>query len=277
MHSKKGTAGKCVHYIVLALFLLILVGPIIWQISLAFKGPGDDISAIPPYFWPKDFTWTNFSKALERIPILLYVLNSAIVAVISVCGNIIGSTLAGYSLGRLRFKGKGFATVIVFAAMMIPVETVMISQFLIIRDMSLQNTLIAVALPGIIQPINIMLMMNAFRGIPNELEEAAKVDGANVWQRFIHICVPQVKGTITVVAIFAFVGAWNDFLWPLIVLGDDSKYTLTVGLNRLQGTFFTDPRIVAAGTVLALIPIVIFFLIFQRHFFKGVEAGAIKG
>ncbi|MCI1935275.1 MAG: carbohydrate ABC transporter permease [Bifidobacteriaceae bacterium] len=277
MHKSSITAGKVVQYIFLVLFFIVLVGPIVWQIALAFKGPNDNIYAVPPYFLPKDFTWGNFTKALATIPVLRYVLNSAIVALISVCGNVIGASFAGYALARLKFKGKGLATMVVFAAMMIPVETVIISQFLIIRDMDLQNTLLAAALPGLIQPINIMLMMNAFRGIPDEMEEAAKVDGANVWQRFFNICVPQVKGTTTVVAIFSFVGAWNDFLWPLIVLGDDSQYTLTVGLNKLRGTFYSDPRLIAAGTVLALIPIVIFFLIFQRYFFRGVEAGGIKG
>ena len=134
-----------------------------------------------------------------------------------------------------------------------------------------------VALPGLCQAMNILIMMTAFAGIPNELEEAAKVDGANVWQRFFRICMPQVMGSITVTVIFSFVGAWNNFLWPMIVLSDDAKYTLTIGLNKLKGAFLTDPRLIAAGAVIALIPIVIFFLIFQRYFFKGVEAGGLKG
>lgn len=277
MHNKHVNVSKVVQYILLVLMFIILIGPMIWQLMLAVKGPGDNIYSVPPYFFPKDFTWDNFIEALNAIPIMTYVRNSAIVAIISVCGNVIGATLAGYALARLKFKGKGIVMAVVFACMMIPVETVIVSQFLIIRGMHLQNTLLSAALPGLIQPINIMLMTNAFRGVPYELEEAAKVDGANVWQRFMQICVPQVIGTATVVAIFSFVGAWNDFLWPLIVLADDSTYTLTVGLNRLRGTFFSDPRLIAAGTILALIPIIIFFLIFQRYFFRGVEQGGVKG
>lgn len=277
MHDQRGRAARTIQYILLTFMFLILIGPMIWQLLLAVKGPGDNIYSVPPYLFPKDFTLANFTKALKAIPILTYTRNSAIVALISVCGNVIGATLAGYALARLKFKGKGLVTAVVFACMMIPVETVIISQFLVIRSMHLQNTLIAAALPGLIQPINVMLMTNAFRGVPVELEEAAKVDGANVWQRFLRICVPQVIGTATVVAIFSFVGAWNDFLWPLIVLADDSTFTLTVGMNRLRGTFFSDPRLIAAGTVLALIPIVIFFLIFQRYFFRGVEQGGVKG
>ena len=140
-------------------------------------------------------------------------------------GNVVFSTMAGYALGRLKWRGRGLVFTMFMGTMVIPIEGVMISQFLIIRSIHLQNTLLAVALPGLCGAINILLMTNAFKSIPMELEEAAMVDGANLWQRFFHICVPQVKGTMTVVGIFAFVGAWNDFLWPLIAISDESKYT----------------------------------------------------
>ncbi|OZG68065.1 carbohydrate ABC transporter permease [Bifidobacterium eulemuris] len=271
------TASKVLQYLLLALFFIILIGPLLWQLTLAFKGKGDDIYAVPPYVFPKDPTFDNFIEAFTRIPVLKYFGNSLIVAAISVCGNVIGSTLAGYALARLKFWGKRLVIVLIFSAMLIPGETLLISQFIIVKNFGLQNTLLGAALPGLCAAMNVLLMMNAFSGIPMELEEAAKVDGANVWQRFFNVCLPQVKGTMTVVVIFAFVGAWNDFLWPLIILGDDSVYTLTVGLNRLKNQFVSDPRLIAAGTVIALVPIVIFFLIFQRHFFKGVESGGIKG
>lgn len=275
MHGKR-MAGL-VRYLILTLFFVILIGPLLWQLTLAFKGPGDDIYAIPPYVLPRDPTLANFQQAFSRIPVLTYFRNSLIVAAISVCGNVVGSTLAGYALARLHIRGKKVITVLIFSAMLIPGETLLISQFIIVKDLGLQNSLLGAALPGLCSAMNVLLMVNAFSGIPDELEEAAKVDGANVWQRFFHVCLPQVRGTMTVIVIFAFVGAWNDFLWPLIILGDDSVYTLTVGLNRLKNQFISDPRLIAAGTVIALVPIVIFFLIFQRYFFQGVETGGIKG
>lgn len=275
MHRKN--TGKVVQYALLLLFFVILIGPLLWQLTLAFKGKGDDIYAVPPYVFPKDPTFDNFIEAFNRIPVLKYFGNSLIVAAISVCGNVVGSTLAGYALARLKFWGKRIVVLMIFSAMLIPGETLLISQFIIVKNFGLQNTLLGAALPGLCSAMNVLLMMNAFSAIPMELEEAAKVDGANVWQRFFNVCLPQVKGTMTVVTIFAFVGAWNDFLWPLIILGDDSVYTLTVGLNRLKNQFVSDPRLIAAGTVIALVPIVIFFLIFQRYFFKGVEEGGIKG
>jgi multiple sugar transport system permease protein len=204
-------------------------------------------------------------------------LNTIIVAVMSITGNVLFSTMAGYALGRLKWRGRGAVFAMFMGTMVIPVEGVIISQFLIVRSVNLQNTLLAVALPGMVGAINILLMTNAFKGIPKELEEAAQVDGANVWQQFFHICVPQVKGTMTVVGIFAFVGAWNDFLWPLIVISGEENYTLTLGMNRLKGLFVSDPRLIAAGALVSLVPIIVFFACFQRYFFQGLEQGGLKG
>ncbi|UNX56525.1 carbohydrate ABC transporter permease [Georgenia sp. TF02-10] len=269
--------GTVVQYLVLVAMFLLLAGPLVWQLSLSLKGAGDDLYARPPQLVPTDPTLTNFAEVLDRVPVLHYVGNSVVVAAFVVGGNVVGATLAGYALARLRFRGRSLVLGLLLTAMLVPVETVIVSQFLLVRSMQLQNTLLGVALPTLITALNVFLMRNAFAAIPKELEEAATIDGANAWQRFLRICVPQVKGVITVVAIFSFVGAWNDFLWPLIVLSDDSQYTLTVGLNRLRGTFYDDPRLIAAGTVVALVPIVAFFALLQRYFFRGLESGGLKG
>ncbi len=159
--------------------------------------------------------------------------------------NCVGSALAGYALARLRYRGRRVATLVFILAMLVPVEGIIIAQFTTMRELGLNNTLIGVVLPGCIGAMNVLLMRNAFLNLPYEIEEAAFVDGANVWQRFLRIALPSVKGTIAVVAIFAFMGAWDDFLWPLIVLSDPSKFTLTIGLNYLHGTFANDERLVA--------------------------------
>lgn len=274
-HSKV-TVGKVVQYLVLILVFILLVGPFVWELSLSFKGKGDNVYAVPPYIIPKTPTWDNYISVFRQVPVFRYMLNTVIVAILSIGGNVIFSTMAGYALGRLKWRGRNLLFTIFMGTMVIPVEGVVISQFLIVRSVGLQNTLLAVALPGMVGAVNILLMTNAFKGIPDELEEAAEVDGANLWQRFYRICVPQVKGTMTVVGIFAFVGAWNDFLWPLIVISDESNYTLTLGMNRLKGMFVSDPRLIAAGALVSLIPILIFFACFQRYFFRGLEQGGIK-
>ena len=275
-HSKV-TVGKVVQYLVLILVFILLVGPFVWELSLSFKGKGDNVYAVPPYIIPKTPTWNNYLSVFRQVPVFRYMLNTVIVAILSIGGNVIFSTMAGYALGRLKWRGRNMLFTIFMGTMVIPVEGVVISQFLIVRSVGLQNTLLAVALPGMVGAVNILLMTNAFKGIPDELEEAAEVDGANLWQRFYRICVPQVKGTMTVVGIFAFVGAWNDFLWPLIVISDESNYTLTLGMNRLKGMFVSDPRLIAAGALVSLIPILVFFACFQRYFFRGLEQGGIKG
>ena len=274
-HSKV-TVGKVIQYLVLILVFILLVGPFVWELSLSFKGKGDNVYAVPPYIIPKTPTWNNYLSVFRQVPVFRYMLNTVIVAILSIGGNVIFSTMAGYALGRLKWRGRNLLFTIFMGTMVIPVEGVVISQFLIVRSVGLQNTLLAVALPGMVGAVNILLMTNAFRGIPDELEEAAEVDGANLWQRFYRICVPQVKGTMTVVGIFAFVGAWNDFLWPLIVISDESNYTLTLGMNRLKGMFISDPRLIAAGALVSLIPILVFFACFQRYFFRGLEQGGIK-
>ena len=274
-HSKV-TVGKVVQYLVLILVFILLVGPFVWELSLSFKGKGDNVYAVPPYIIPKTPTWDNYLSVFRQVPVFRYMLNTVIVAILSIGGNVIFSTMAGYALGRLKWRGRNLLFTIFMGTMVIPVEGVVISQFLIVRSVGLQNTLLAVALPGMVGAVNILLMTNAFKSIPDELEEAAEVDGANLWQRFYRICVPQVKGTMTVVGIFAFVGAWNDFLWPLIVISDESNYTLTLGMNRLKGMFISDPRLIAAGALVSLIPILVFFACFQRYFFRGLEQGGIK-
>ena len=274
-HSKV-TIGKVIQYLVLILVFILLVGPFVWELSLSFKGKGDNVYAVPPYIIPKTPTWNNYISVFRQVPVFRYMLNTVIVAILSIGGNVIFSTMAGYALGRLKWRGRNMLFTIFMGTMVIPVEGVVISQFLIVRSVGLQNTLLAVALPGMVGAVNILLMTNAFKGIPDELEEAAEVDGANLWQRFYRICVPQVKGTMTVVGIFAFVGAWNDFLWPLIVISDESNYTLTLGMNRLKGMFISDPRLIAAGALVSLIPILVFFACFQRYFFRGLEQGGIK-
>ena len=274
-HSKV-TIGKVIQYLVLILVFILLVGPFVWELSLSFKGKGDNVYAVPPYIIPKTPTWDNYLSVFRQVPVFRYMLNTVIVAILSIGGNVIFSTMAGYALGRLKWRGRNLLFTIFMGTMVIPVEGVVISQFLIVRSVGLQNTLLAVALPGMVGAVNILLMTNAFKGIPDELEEAAEVDGANLWQRFYRICVPQVKGTMTVVGIFAFVGAWNDFLWPLIVISDESNYTLTLGMNRLKGMFISDPRLIAAGALVSLIPILVFFACFQRYFFRGLEQGGIK-
>ncbi|GAA1655533.1 carbohydrate ABC transporter permease [Kribbella alba] len=270
-------AEKAVRYLLLVFVLLITIGPFLWQLSTSLKGSGEDIYTRIPKLLPSQPTLSHYGEVANTIPVWDYARNSLVVAVLVVGGNIIGSSLAGFALSRLQFRFRRLVLGLFLATLVLPGEVTIISQYVTVREFGLANTLLGVALPGMIGALNVLLMYNAFRSLPVEVDQAAIVDGANVWQRFLYIGLPSVRGTISVVAIFAFIGAWDDFLWPLIVLTDPNKYTLTVGLQYLSGTFSNNPRLIAAGTMIAFIPIVIVFATLQRFFFKGVEEGAVKG
>jgi multiple sugar transport system permease protein len=277
-HGRRVRVGELAwRYLLLLAVLALTVGPFLWQLSTSLKGPTEDIYGSPPSFLPAHPTLHNYTRVAHTIPVWDYALNSLKVATASVVTNCTGSALAGYALARLRFRGRRATTLVFVLAMLVPVEGIVIAQFTTMRELGLNNTLIGVVLPGAVGAMNVLLMRNAFRSLPYEIEEAAYVDGANVWQRFLRVALPSVKGTVAVVAIFAFMGAWDDFLWPLIVLSDPSKFTLTIGLNYLHGTFANDERLVAAGTVIAVAPLIALFACLQRYFFRGVGEGAVKG
>lgn len=268
---------KALRYLLMLLVLAITVGPFLWQLSTSLKSGSEDIYAYPPRLLPEDPTLANFAGVADIIPVWDYALNSLKVATANVVTNCVGAAMAGYALARLRFRGRKAAGIAFVMALLVPLESIIIAQFLTMRQLELNNTLIAVVLPGSIGALNVLLMRNAFSHVPYELEEAAVIDGANVWQRFVRIGLPSVKGTLAVVAIFSFMAAWDDFLWPLIVLSDPANFTLTVGLDYLHGTFQKDPRLVAAGTVIAVAPLIVMFACLQRYFFRGVGEGAVKG
>lgn len=274
---KTPTWQLVLRYVLLLVVFVITVGPFLWQLSTSLKGQSEDIYTYPPQLLPSHPTLDNYQGVADIIPVWDYVLNSLKVSVTNVLTNIVGASMAGYALARIKFRGRLTAGLVFIMAMLVPTEAIMIAQFATMRQLDLNNTLTAVVLPGCIGAMNVLLMRNAFGNLPYEIEEAAVVDGANIWQRFFRIALPSVKGTIAVIAIFAFMGAWDDFLWPLIVLSDSSNFTLTVGLNFLHGTFANNQRVVAAGTIIAVAPLIVMFACLQRYFFRGVGEGAVKG
>lgn len=275
--GQMSTRERVLRYVLLLVVLFITIGPFLWQLSTSLKGSGEDIYTSSPSFIPSQPTLDNYVKVADAIPVWVYIGNSLVVAAIDVIGNIVFATFAGFALARLRWKGRRYILGLFLATLVLPGEATIISQFVTVKDLGLADSLVGVALPGMIAALNVLLMYNAFRQIPEEIDQAAVMDGANAWQRLWSIALPAVQGTIAVIAIFAFIGAWDDFLWPLIVLQSPDKLTLTVGLQYLQGTFSKDQRLIAAGTMIAFIPIAVIFSVLQRFFFKGVEEGGVKG
>ncbi|WP_164234626.1 carbohydrate ABC transporter permease [Microbacterium hydrocarbonoxydans] len=275
--SKPTLASLILRYVLLLFVLVLVIGPFLWQLSTSFKGPADDLYTFPPNLFPVDPTLENYSKVTDIVPVYTYAWHSLLVAVGSVITNVVLSVFGGYALACMRFRGKMIALGILVSTMLLPGEVTITSNLLTINALGLANTLWGVFLPGAIAAMNVLLIATACRMIPKDVLDAATVDGATTWQRIRHIVWPNVRGMASVVAIFTFIGAWDDYLWPLMVLTNPNNYTLTVGMAYLNSNFSPDPRLIAAGTMVALIPIIVLFSIMQRFFFRGVQEGAVKG
>jgi len=269
--------GMVLRYAALIVVLLISIGPMLWELSTSLKSKAEDVYTQNIQLLPHHPTLGNYGEVQNTIPVWHFALNSLTVAVINVAGNVVGATLAGYVLARLKFKGRKLLLAVFVSTLILPAEVTVISKFQFITNLGLGDTLLGVCLPDMIAMTNVLLMRNAFLALPKEVEEAAIIDGANAVQRLLYVGLPAVKGVLSVISIFAFIGAWDDFLWPLLVLQTPDKLTLTVGLSYLDGQWSHDPRVIAAGTMIALIPILALFLGLQRYFVRGVAEGAIKG
>lgn len=275
--SKPTIGGLIGRYALLTLVLVLFIGPFVWQLATSFKGPADDLYSFPPNLIPTDPTIENYIKVTDLIPVYTYAWHSLLIATGAVITNVVLSVFGGYALACMKFRGKYIALGILVSTMLLPGEVTVTANLLTINSLGLANTLWGVFLPGAIGAMNVLLIATACRMIPGDVLDAATVDGATTWQRIRHIVWPNVKGMASVVAIFTFIGQWDDYLWPLMVLTDPNNYTLTVGMAYLNGNFSPDPRLIAAGTMVALIPIIVLFSVMQRFFFQGVQEGAVKG
>ncbi len=274
--------GISAHIILLLVCVLSLL-PFLWLLSTALKGPGENIFQYPPVFIPQDFTLENFKEVLRLVPIVGYVINSFIVAFFTVILNLIFSAMAAYPLARMEFAGKKIAFFAILATIMVPFQAIMLPVYIITLKLNLVDSYGALAgyigmiLPFAVNAFGIFLLRQAFLSIPKELEESAVVDGCNSWQIFFRILLPMIKPSLAVLAIFTFIGSWGEFLWPSIVLTNEKLFTLPVGINNLQGAFSADYRLIAAGSMISIVPIVIFFVSLQKYFISGANEGAVKG
>ena len=232
---------------------------------------------------PKFPTLDNFKEVLRLVPIVGYVVNSFIVAAFTVVLNLILSAMAAYPLARMEFAGKKIAFFAVLATIMVPFQAIMLPVYIITLKLNLVDSygiipgFIGMILPFAVNAFGIFLLRQAFLSIPKELEESAVVDGCSSWQIFFKILLPMIKPSLAVLAIFTFIGSWGEFLWPSIVLTNEKLFTLPVGINNLQGAFSANYRLIAAGSMISIVPIVVFFVSLQKYFISGENEGAVKG
>lgn len=278
-------SGRVIYWLVLTLLVLstvITLGPLYWMFSGALK-PSSELSYIPPTFWPLHPGWDNYINAWNVLDFPLYLVNTLILAAGAVLLQLLVSATAAYSLSKLSPAGKNLIQFSFFCTLLVPPVVYLIPQFVNISDLplihvSLINNWAGVWLPEAASAFNILVLKSFFDSIPNELTEAARLDGANAWQLFTRIILPLSRPALAVVTVLTVVATWKDFLWPLLVLTDTNLQSVQLALYYAQASNGNLPfNYLIAGLVLASIPPIIIFLLFQRQIIRGISLTGLKG
>ncbi|WP_408008537.1 carbohydrate ABC transporter permease [Pseudalkalibacillus sp. A8] len=269
--------GKNVFlYVMLIAVSLIFIGPFLWLLSTAFKSNAQDVFGFPPSFIPKPPVFDHFIEAWTAIPFPRYLLNSFLLLLIMVPSHIFLTALTAYPLARMNFPGRTFIFYAIIATMFLPEEGKLVPLFIIVEKLGMVDSWWGLIIPGLIGGFSIFLMRQAYLTIPKEIEEAAIIDGCGPFRVWWSVILPLTKPTLAALSVFSFISVWNSFMWPLIILKDESLFPIALGLAYLSGTFGTDVKTMAAGVVISLVPIIVFYILMQRHFVSGLQ-GSIKG
>ncbi len=269
--SRVGLAAR----IVLAVLVgLVMIFPLWIMLITAFSG--QSVFSQELVLWPKRVTMVNFQRVLDSWPVGAWFVNSVTITLITTILTVAVSVAAGFAFAKLRLPAKAALFLILLATMMIPTQAILVPQFRIVNGLGLVGTFWAVIIPGAAATFGIFLARQFMLAIPNELMEAAKIDGAGTWRSFIHIVLPLCKPLLAVLTLLSLMYQWNDFLWPLIVLKDPALYTLPIGLQFLQGQYQTDYGALMAMTLISVAPLVVLFLAFQRFFVQGFATTGLK-
>lgn len=269
--------GRWIVLLVTAAFAVIVVAPFAWTVSTSMRLPMESFS-VPPQWIVLNPDWSNYTRVFERIPFFQQILNSFIVTVAVVIGQLFTASLAGYAFARLEFPGRNLLFWLIMATMMIPLQATIIPVFVIISRLGLANTLWSLIIPALPTAFGTFLMRQYFLGVPKDFEEAAVIDGANQLSIFARVYLPLVTPALAVLAMLVFNGTWNDFFRPLIFINDPYLFTIPLGLNDLKGYMATGSiSVVLAGVTMSLIPVVIVYIFGQRYLIEGIMMGGVKG
>ena len=258
-------------YLALVLGSIIMIFPFAWMILTSSKTIPESL-AIPPSIFPKELILDNFRDAIASLPFLNLYWNTALMIFFRVVCAIVFSSMAGYAFAKLNFKGKNFLFGIVLVQMSLPSQIFIIPQYQMVAHMGLANTIFALVFPGIVSAFGVFFLRQTYMGIPNEIGEAAYLDGCNQWQTFYKVMFPLTGTSVAALTIFTAVFAYGDLMWPLVVNSDLKMMTLSSGLATLRGQFTTNFPVLMAGSLLAMLPMVILYLIFQRQFIEGIAS-----
>ncbi len=262
--------------VILILGALFFITPVYWMFVTSMKSP-EELATFPPALLPHRWSLDYFRAATDYIPFARYFLNSVIVAVCSAIGAVLSNFVIAYGFSRVNWRGRDAVFLLMLSTIFIPFPVTMVPLFVLFAKLNWVNTFLPLIVPAFFgSPYYIFLLRQFLLQIPSEITEAARIDGANEWQAMRYVVLPLAKPALTVVAIFAFIASWNDFLGPMIYLQDDSKYTLAIGLQMFRSTHAVSLNLLMAASFLSVLPIITLFVLFQRAFIDGITVGSIK-
>ena len=268
--------GRWTLYAVLTLLLIVVIAPFVWMILGSFKSQGELLQS-PPTWWPETATLDNYTQLFSRLNFKQYFFNSTVVAVAVTAGNLIFCSMLGYALAMLDFKGKRILFVVVMGTLMIPGVVTFVPLFVLVANIGLIDTLPGLILPFLAAPFGVFLMRQFFLGLPRDLLDAGRVDGAGELRIFRKIFLPLAGPALATLGILTFLGSWNNFLWPLVVAQQEKTYTLPVALALYStGQNSTQYGLLLAGATVVVVPVLAIFLVFQRRVIEGIATTGIK-
>jgi multiple sugar transport system permease protein len=271
---RRRRTGQIALMIILFLGGLMMIFPFVWMVSSSFKRPQDiySLALIPPVF-----TLDSYRTVLQDTAYVRWFANSLVIAIITTLSVAFFDSLAGYTLAKFRFPGAMVIFILILSTLMVPTEMLVIPWFMMSIEMGWTNTYWGVMFPGVISAFGVFLMRQFFMGVPNELLDAARIDGFNEFQIFTRIALPLVKPAVAALCIFTFLGNWNAYIWPLIVIRSEEMRTLPVGIAFFSTENSAAFDLIMAAAALATIPVIIVFLVFQKHIIKGIALAGLKG
>ncbi|MDP9729147.1 carbohydrate ABC transporter permease [Alicyclobacillus tolerans] len=270
-----GRISRGLYLLILIVGALIMVIPFLWSLSTSLK-PLNQALAYPPRWIPHPFLWKNYIDTWKTVPMERWFLNSTLVSVVVVIGNLLLDALAGYALARIHFRGRNLVFFGVISMLMIPFQSIMLPVYIELRSLGLINSYAGMILPQLVSAMGVFLMRQAFLNIPEEVEESAVIEGASRWRIFWQITLPMVQPTMLTLALMMFMSSWNNFLLPLLVANKLQFWTLPLGMVMFQQQYYTNWPYLMAAAVMATIPIAILFLIFQKWFIQGISTTGLK-
>jgi multiple sugar transport system permease protein len=274
--ARRQRTQRILLYAMLVIGALLALLPMIWMVSASLM-PSGEASSFPPHFLPTRVTFAHYFDLFTRLSLGRYLLNSAFIAIVVTTASLIINAMAGYAFAKLRFRGRERIFRVLSAGLVLPTQVAMLPLFLLLKNMGLINTYWGVIIPGLASIFGIFLVRQYALSIPDEMLDAARVDGASELRIFWSIVVPGIVPILATLSIWTFLATWNDFMWPLIVLSDESHYTLPVALANLAGEHVQDTELMMAGSVITVIPVLLVFLFLQRYYIQGVMSGSVKG